>query len=62
MKIKCRYGIDCRNQPKCEYDHTPSDERKSTLLISELMKQIAHELNVSIIKHLLFLLKNCLCI
>ncbi len=52
MKIKCRYGIDCRNQPKCEYDHTPSDERKSTLLISELMKQIAHELNVSIIKHL----------
>jgi hypothetical protein len=62
QKKPCRFGIHCRNQPTCKFDHTPPNDRISTSRVSEFMKQIAHELDVNIIKYLfVFLLKRIVC-
>ncbi|CAF1394380.1 unnamed protein product [Rotaria sordida] len=43
-KKKCRFGIACRNQPKCEFDHTPSDKRTLSSQVQQIMTECQQQL------------------
>ena len=42
--VPCRFGADCRNQPHCEFKHTPSNtERTSSSMVEKHLQDIQDE-------------------